>query len=97
MKKLKQLAMVFTLALALSSCMTLTHVVGEGGQSAAMLQKRQWYILWGLVPLNEVNSKEMAAGASNYTITSQYTVVDFIITAITSIVTVNCQTVKVQK
>jgi PBP1b-binding outer membrane lipoprotein LpoB len=97
MKTKKSFLTIFVLALLLSSCMTLTHVVGSGASSSSVTEKKQWYALWGLVPINTVDSKAMAGGASNYTIKSQEKFVDLIISAITSFVTINVQTVSVQK
>jgi hypothetical protein len=80
-----------------SSCYTLTHTVGSGGGTGQVVEKRAWYILYGLVPLNTVESKEMAGDASNYTVTTGHTVVDVLLNIVTGIVTVGSQTVKVQK
>lgn len=87
---------VVMMAVVLSSCMSLTHTVGAGG-SGESVTKRQWYVLWGLVPINEVDSKAMAGGAQNYTVKSSVTPLDFIINIFTGIITVNSQTVEVKK
>jgi PBP1b-binding outer membrane lipoprotein LpoB len=97
MKTKKSFLAIFLLAFLLSSCMTLTHVVGNGATSGVTTEKKQWYALWGLVPINTVDSKAMAAGASNYTIKSQVKFIDYVISAFTSFVTINVQTVSVQK
>jgi len=97
MKTRKSIFLVMVLAFLLSSCMALTHVVGTGGSSGTTTEKKQWYALWGLVPINEVNSKAMAEGAENYTIKSQEKFVDLVISAFTSIVTITVQSVSVQK
>ncbi len=97
MKTRKSVFAIFLIAILLSSCMTLTHVVGNGATSGVSTEKKQWYALWGLVPINTVDSKAMAAGASNYTIKSQVKFIDYVISAFTGIVTINCQTVTVQK
>jgi hypothetical protein len=78
-------------------CMVHTHVVGDGGKGGPPEAGRQWYILWGLVPLNNISSKDMAKGASNYTIKTEYTPLDVIISLVTGIVTVNCRSVEVSK
>lgn len=78
-------------------CFTMTHVVGDGSKTATTETARQWYILWGLVPLNKVDSKSMAGGATNYTIVSEYTAVDFILNIFTSFVTIESMTVQVSK
>jgi len=97
MKMKKWILAIVMLVFLLSSCMTLTHVVGAGGSSSDIVEAKQWYALWGLVPINEVSSKDMAGGAANYTITSQQKFVDVIISAFTGIVTVTVQSVSVQK
>jgi len=96
----KVLAAVLLLAISMSlfaGCFTMNHVVGDGSQGGAAKQERQWYALWGLVPINNVDSKAMAEGATNYTVKTQYTPLDFIISIFTGIVTVQCMTVEVKK
>ena len=83
--------------LALSGCYTLRHQVGNGGGGAVAGTARQWYALWGLIPLNSVDGGKMAGGASDYTIQSQHTFVDILIGIVTQYVTINCQTVTVTK
>jgi hypothetical protein len=97
MKTIKAFLGIFLLVIFLSSCMSLTHVVGTGASSSVATEKKQWYALWGLVPINEVDSKAMAGGASNYTIKSKVKFVDYVISAFTSAVTINVQTVSVLK
>ena len=97
MKTIKAFFGIFLLVLLLSSCMSLTHVVGTGASSSVITEKKQWYALWGLVPINEVDSKAMAGGASNYTINSKVKFVDYVISAFTSAVSINVQTVSVLK
>jgi hypothetical protein len=99
MRKFKSLLLiaVFSLSLALSSCYTLTHTVGDGARGGQVTAQKQWYALWGLVPINNVDSKAMAGGAENYTIKSEVTFIDYVITFFSSVVTVTVQTVEVQK
>ena len=97
MKTIKAFLGIFLLVIFLSSCMSLTHVVGTGASSGVSTEKKQWYALWGLVPINEVDSKAMAGGASNYTIKSKVKFIDYVISAFTSAVSINVQTVVVQK
>ena len=95
MKKLS-LALAFVVIL-FSSCMTLTHTVGTGGKGGEKIEKRAWYILFGLVPLNTVESKAMAGNATDYTVVTQRSALDVIINIFTGIITVASQTVTVQK
>lgn len=83
--------------LCVIGCMAHIHKVGNGAQGTEMMAERQWYVLWGLVPINEVDTQAMAAGATDYEIITMYTPVDFVINIFTGIVTVNCRTVTVEK
>jgi hypothetical protein len=99
MKKVKSLLLiaVFALTLALSSCYTMVHTVGDGARGGQVTAQKQWYALYGLVPINNVNSKAMAGGAENYTIKTEVSFIDYVISAFTSVVTIVVQTVEVQK
>ena len=77
-------------------CATHIHKVGNGAQGNDMMEARQWYVLFGLVPLNEVNTQAMAGGANDYEIRTTQTVLDSIITSITSVL-VSSRTVTVRK
>ncbi len=65
---------LITLIIFLSSCNATMHTVGTGGKGNCKevgqydAKKKQWYLFWGLLPLNKVDSKELAGGARNYTI-----------------------------
>ena len=80
-----------------TSCYTMNHTVGTGASGTDKVVKKQWYALWGLVPINTVDSKVMASGASNYTITTRHSFVDLVIGFFTSIVTIQPTTVEVTK
>jgi hypothetical protein len=97
MKTIKVFFGIFLLVFLLSSCMSLTHVVGSGASSGVVTENKQWYALWGLVPVNKVDSKAMADGATNYTITSQQKFVDLLISVFTGVASFNVKTVSVQK
>ncbi len=93
----KIFALLLVLSFTLNSCYTLEHTVGDGAQGGQTEDARQWYVLWGLVPMNEVDSKQMAGGATDYTITTQHTFVDYVIGFFTGIVSIVPKTVKVTK
>ena len=82
----------------LVGCTANVHQIGSGptGTTAPIKQKR-WYILWGLIPLNSVDSHAMAGGADNYEIKTQFEAIDVIISIFTSIVSIHPRTVKVTK
>jgi hypothetical protein len=76
MKKLdsKLTVALLSLVIFLSSCNATMHTVGTGGKGNCKdvgqydAKKKQWYLFWGLLPLNNVDSKELAGGAQNYTV-----------------------------
>ena len=77
-------------------CYTFKHTVGSGGNTGQVQKEGAWFILWGLVPLGAPNSKTLASGATDYTITTRFEVVDVIITFFTSVLTIYKQTVTVK-
>lgn len=78
-------------------CATHVHQVGNGAQGNETMEARQWYILWGLVPINNVDTNTIAAQTTDYEITTSITPVDFIINVVAGSITVNCRTVIVRK
>jgi hypothetical protein len=96
-KTLTSLALLGALTLPMASCYTMTHQVGDGGSGAATSSERQWYILWGLVPLNSVDSHEMAGGASDYTVTTEQSALDVLINIFTAWITVYSREITVSK
>ena len=47
------------------SCATHVHTVGYGPQTGVKVTKRQFYLLNGLVPLNSIDTNEMAGKDAN--------------------------------
>ncbi|MBN1756450.1 hypothetical protein JW877_09595 [bacterium] len=89
--------LILLLVFSLMSCAAHHHKVGNGAQGNQVVAARSWYILWGLVPLNEVDSQAMAGGAADYEIHTEVSPLDFVISILTGIVTVNSRTVTVTK
>ena len=85
-------AMVFVIG-----CTAHTHKVGHGPAFNRTAVERQWYLLYGLVPLNHVDTQAMADGRRNYEITTQVTVADVIYRALFYPVTITCRTVTVTR
>jgi hypothetical protein len=88
---------MITIMLGFVACSTHTHIVGKGAQGTQQVENRQWYILFGLVPLNDVKTSDMAAGATDYTIQTQQCALDVIMNIFTMYVTVSSRTVTVTK
>ena len=76
-------------------CAAHTHVVGNGAQGNEVTQQRQWYVLFGLVPINNVDTEQMAAGTADYTIKTEQSALDVIINIFTGMVSVCSRTVTV--
>lgn len=97
MKKFMKVATIAIMCAALSGCYTFNHQVGSGAQTGVQKKQKQWFILWGLLPLTKVDSKALAGGAENYDIQTQQAIDDIVISIITSWVTIYPQTVTVTK
>ena len=93
----RKLSAIFLIAgmLFVIGCAAHTHKVGDGAQGNDTTSARQWYVLYGLVPINDVDSNAMAAGATDYEITTSHTPLDVVITAVLSSITIYSRTVTV--
>jgi hypothetical protein len=95
--KFTSILLVLFLAMSASSCYTLNHTVGKGAQGSDEKEHRVWFALWGLIPLGEFDSKQLAGDANNYTVKTQVSPVDFLISIFTGWVTIYPRTVTVTK
>ena len=77
MKKAVVMIMIVS-SLLLIGCSTHVHTVGTGPETGMTKVARQYYLLWGLIPLNTVDTNQMAAfmKTDNYEIKSQVGLVD---------------------
>ncbi|UUC44822.1 Bor family protein [Flavobacterium cerinum] len=82
-KAFKALAVAFTASIMLTSCYTYTSVVGKGAQGNQKTTKWNHYVIYGLAPVGVSDSKEMAGGAQDYTVTTKQSFVNGLISAIT--------------
>ena len=66
------------LSMMLVGCSTNIHTVGAGPQTGMSNVARQYYLLYGLIPVNTVDTNEMAKSiqAENYEIKTQVGPVD---------------------
>ena len=94
---MKKVGAVFMLAVMMFmvGCAAHTHMVGNGAQGNEVSQQRQWYVLFGLVPINNVDTHQMSQGAADYTIKTEQSALDVIINIFTSAVSVTSRTVTV--
>ena len=96
------MAKIIILLLAISiftlSCSSQhRHLVGDGPQTGVTLTRKQWYALWGLVPMNDVDTERLAGGSENYEIYTRTNAGDFFINLITGILGFTSRTVTVRK
>ena len=92
--KPKILIIATSFVLFISACTTHTHIVGNGAQGSAEVSKRQLWVI-SLVPINDVDTRKMAGGATDYEIQTQVDFIDIIVSGLTSgIVTSRNVTVK---
>ena len=78
MKKAVVMIMIVS-SLFLIGCSTHYHTVGTGPQTGVSNTARQFYLLYGLIPLNSVDTGAMAGGAANYEIQTQVGPMDVVI------------------
>ncbi|RMF57775.1 MAG: hypothetical protein D6748_10425 [Calditrichaeota bacterium] len=97
LRKITSVLLILSFIFVLTGCFTNIHRVGNGPQQGVKVEQRQWYVLWGLVPINQVDSQSMAGGATDYEIKTEFTFVDIVIGFFTGIITVQPRTVKVTK
>ena len=99
MRKIVILMMIVS-SLLIVGCSTHVHTIGAGPQSGVTKTARQYYILWGLVPINTVDAGAMVGDANNYEIQTQLGPADVVI-GVASLATigglVSSRTVKVVK
>ena len=77
MKKVVVMILIVS-SLFLIGCSTHIHTVGTGPETGMTKVARQYYLLWGLIPLNTVDTNQMAASmqTEDYEIKSQVALID---------------------
>ena len=82
-KTLRNASLYVVMLLVLNSCYSYTSVVGKGAQGDTKVVKNNTYFIHGLVKTKQSNPKEMADGATNYTVETKHTFINGLLTAIT--------------
>ena len=90
-------ALLLALAVTLpSGCHTIRHDVGGGAtQGVQVAQEKQWFALFGLISMNEVDGGQLAGDRTRYTIQTQRSFTDCMISVLTFLVTVFPKTVTI--
>ena len=66
-----------------TSCYTYTSVVGSGAKGNQEVTKWNHYVIYGLAPVGVSDSKVMAEGANDYTVTTRQTFVNGLVGILT--------------
>lgn len=79
----KVLSTAFVLSILMTSCFSYTSVVGKGAQGNTKITKWNHYVIGGLAPVDVSDSKEMAGGATDYTVFTRQSFVNGFISSLT--------------
>lgn len=82
-KALVKKTMLLSITILLSSCYSLTYKVGKGSRLGLQVSQKNHYLIYGLAPLKTSNPTRMAGSVSDYTVNTQHTFVDGLISALT--------------
>ncbi|GAL79688.1 hypothetical protein JCM19274_3100 [Algibacter lectus] len=82
-KSMKMMVAVCAASMLLTSCYSYTSVVGSGAQGNSQTTNWNHYVIYGLAPVGVSDSKAMAGGAENYTVTTRQSFVNGLVSAIT--------------
>jgi hypothetical protein len=89
--------LVLALTLAAGGCSFHHHRVGAGPQGLGEVSARQFYCLFGLFRLNEVNSQSLAGDRTAYEVVTEKGVVDWLLFPFLLPLTVTTRTVTVYR
>ncbi|MFO1032372.1 MAG: hypothetical protein U1F60_14925 [Planctomycetota bacterium] len=78
------------------SCVSHQHVVGLGPTGTGEARQRQYYALFGLWQINEIDSQRLAADLTSYSIDSRFSFVDLLLQPLLLPFTMTSRTVTVR-
>ena len=93
---LRSLLLVLML-LALPACQVHKHLVGGGATGLSSESQRQFYGLFGLWSVNEVDVQRMAADLTGYEVHTEYSLVDFLLMPLLLPITGTSRTITVYR
>ena len=93
---IKRTALAVALSVAATGCVTHQHVVGLGPTGTGSVSERQYYALFGLLQVNEVDTQRFAPELTSYAIDTRFSFSDLLLTAILLPFTVTTRTVTVR-
>lgn len=89
-------ALLALAALPAGACVSHQHTVGLGATGAGAVTARQFYLFFGLVQVNEVDSQRMAPELTSYTVDTRFSLVDLVLAPLLLPLTVTSRTVEVR-
>ena len=93
----KFIILLLAISIFAVSCAQHRHLIGNWPQTGVTLTRKQWYALWGAVPINDVDIEKLAGGSENYEIYTRSNAGDFFINLLTGIIGFTSRTVTVRK
>ena len=79
-----------------AGCTAHRHSIGLGPTGSGVAVERQYYFLFGLIRINEVDPARLAGDLTSYAIETKFSLVDILLTPILLPLTVTSRTVTVE-
>jgi len=76
-------SLLLFIAMLFNSCYPYTSVVGKGAQGNHQVTKWNHYVLFGLAPVGVSDSKQMADGATDYSVFTRESFVNGLVAGLT--------------
>lgn len=92
--------LLIVLCAGFMGCMTTrvggdAHLAPSDTEGTLIAEKGNWYILWGLVPLNDNRTDAVVPAGKKVRVETKYTPIDFLINIFTGLVTIYTNTAEV--
>jgi hypothetical protein len=87
---------VLLATIAAAGCTSHYHSIGLGPTGSAEQSERQYYFLFGLIRINEVDPGRMAADLTSYSIETEFSFTDLLLSPLLIPLTVTSRTVTVR-
>ncbi|MCL6219478.1 Bor family protein [Zunongwangia pacifica] len=82
-RAIKLCSIIFCASILFTSCYSYTTVVGKGAQGNQKVTQWNHYLIGGLAPVGVSNDKEMAGDAENYTVHTEMSFINGLVSTLT--------------
>lgn len=79
-----------------AGCVSHQHTVGLGATGTGEVQQRQYYALFGLVQVNEVDTQRLAGDLTSYTVDTRFGFIDLLLAPFLLPLTASSRTITVR-